>query len=57
MGQSHQLMEVSISKDEKSLVHQMTEGTAWDFIETKYIRHSVWLQCPGIRPEELRLVL
>lgn len=53
IGDSYELMEVSISEDEKSLVHQKTGGTAWDFIEAKYLRHSTWLQCPGIQPEEL----
>jgi hypothetical protein len=53
MRHSHELMEVSISEDGKSLVHQKTGGTAWDFIETKYMRQSTWLQCPGIQPEEL----
>ncbi|KAL7924804.1 hypothetical protein ACQKWADRAFT_285993 [Trichoderma austrokoningii] len=51
---TNELMEVSISKDKKSLVHQKEGGTAWDFIDTKYIRHSTWLQCPGMEPEELR---
>lgn len=54
---TNELMEVSISKDKKSLVHQKSGGTAWDFIETKYVRHSTWLQCPGMEPEELRSLL
>ncbi|KAK1248637.1 hypothetical protein MKX08_006857 [Trichoderma sp. CBMAI-0020] len=54
MGRSNELMEVSISKDEESLVHQREGGTAWDFIDEIHIRQYTWLYCPGMKSEEIR---
>lgn len=49
---TNELMEVSISKNKKSLEHHKRGGTAWDFIETKYRGQFSWLRYPGIQAKE-----
>ncbi|RFU74592.1 dynamin family [Trichoderma arundinaceum] len=47
LKQGDELLQAAISDNEKCLLAQREEGTAWDFIEAEYVSSSVTLAYPG----------